>query len=159
MSSSAETSRPLNLLAAQALVGEVDVDLAVGIASDALVSGADGPAVVEVAALPWGTPWSDASGAILRMLDELGIPRPTESEAPLEILADIASRFSAGAITVPDFNRAFWRLFSRSSDDSLGGIAFRLDEWEESVGQRRQDLAQVLRREAQDLAARLLRPP
>jgi hypothetical protein len=84
-------------------------DDAISLACDLLAANIDTPATVEVAALSYGTTWSDSEQLVRTMLAEHGLPVPGANASDAERFDFVLRAFASYGLTLHAFLTALYR--------------------------------------------------
>jgi hypothetical protein len=105
-----------------------DVNEAIRLACDLLVQDMDTPATINVAALPFGTPFRDCQPLIRAMLLDQGVPTPDQDASDDQRFGFMLKWFAAGHLTLKEiWSAMYWRLPDWKDQTAFQRALVRLD--------------------------------
>jgi hypothetical protein len=97
-------------------LGEVIAERLPSAAMEALEAGCDAPSLAQLAAMG-GARWSEIEPLVARVLDERGLPAPSEMEALKLVADDVARRMVAGEVAPEAATTRLRRLSMKALDE------------------------------------------
>lgn len=138
----ASRDRQLMRLGATIVLGALQPEQAVGLATALVAAGSDCTAAVELASMPSDPKRlsiDDVEPLARRMLADFGVELPSRSGAGWTVARFIAEAMIAGAIDPPTGALRLWSLWRICGEpgDELTWMLQLHDAWEQAVGERR----------------------
>jgi len=117
-----------------------DPDYVIALGVELLVAGHEGARIVDLAALPPRSMWSDVEPVARRALEEIGVWPPDRDDACWELARYWAKGLLAGGSQTYERAAALWGLWSTlGSPPEIGVLVELMDEWEAASGRTRRD--------------------
>jgi hypothetical protein len=140
-----ELRRDLRRLGAILILGNLDLENAVEVATSVVASGVDSPSAVALASLSLGAKRLSSfeiEPLVRTMLAELGCAIPNENAAGWTMAGFIADAMTVGALDPPTGAHRLWGLWHicGTPGDELTDMLQLHDAWEASVGERKTEI-------------------